>query len=123
WEQTLVGKPRNGMSNERLVKKISSLKPRQPVTIRAMTQDADGKLWQSFAGFYADRRGIVDLEAQAPANGNYRGIDAMGLIRSMNVSGVDYNRARFTYKRADPLIFKFSLEVDGKTLASTEVIR
>src|SRR5262245_28713887 len=79
--QTLVVQPRDGMSDERLVMKISSLKPRQPVTIRAMTQDADGRLWQSFAGFYADRRGIVDLEAQAPANGTYRGIDAMGLIR------------------------------------------
>lgn len=123
YGQTLVVQPLDGMSDERLIIKISNLKPRQPIIIRATSQDADGRLWQSFAGFYADRRGIVDLAAQAPANGTYNGVDAMGLIRSMNVSGADHNRVRLTHKRADPVSFRFSLEVAGKTVASTEVVR
>jgi dienelactone hydrolase len=121
--QTLVVQPRDGMADERLAIRIANLKPRQPIVVRASTKDADGKLWQSHAGFYADDRGTVNLATQAPANGTYQGIDPTGLISSMNLPGVDYNRARFAYKRADPLTLTFSVESDGRTLATGDVIR
>jgi hypothetical protein len=111
--QTLVVRPQDALMDERVAVRVADLKPRQPVVIRASTQDADGKLWQSFAGFYADARGAVDPAKQAPANGMYTKVDPMGLVRSMHPPGADYDRARFTYKRADALTFKFSQEVDG----------
>jgi dienelactone hydrolase len=121
--QTLVVQPQDGMMDERLYLSITHLKPRQPVIVRASTQDAEGKLWQSYAGFYADKRGTVNLKTQAPVNGTYTGVDSMGLVRSMNLPGIDHDRARFTYKRANPLTFRFSVEIYGKTLASTDITR
>lgn len=121
--QAIVVHPRDGMMDERLAVTVTGLKPRQPVIIRASMQDADGRLWQSYAGFFADPQGAIDLSKQAPANGTYSGADPMGLIRSMNLPGADYDRARFTYKRADPLTFRFSVEVAGQTVATSDVTR
>lgn len=121
--QAIVVHPLDGMMDERLAVAVTGLKPRQPVIIRASTQDADGRLWQSHADFFADPQGEVDLSKQAPADGTYAGADPMGLIRSMNLPGADYNRARFTYKRADPLTFRFSVEVDGRTVVASDVTR
>jgi dienelactone hydrolase len=121
--QTLVVHPRDGMMDERLAINVINLQPQQPVIIRASIQDADGKLWQSYAGFYADDRGAVNLATQAPVNGTYAGVDAMGLIQSMNLPGADYNRARFTYKGANPITIRFSVEIAGQNVALTEVTR
>ena len=121
--QTINVHPRDGMMDERLAINITGLKPRQPVIVRASAQDADGRLWQSYAGFFADPRGTVNLSKQAPANGAYSGADPMGLVRSMNLPGVDYDRARFTKNRADPLAFRFSVEVAGQTVATIDVTR
>lgn len=121
--QTLSVQPPEAMMDERLAIKATNLKPHQPVVLRASVQDAEGKLWQSFAGFYANEQGAVNVATQAPVQGSYAGADAMGLIWSMNPAGGDYERARFGYRRAEPLTFKFTLESEGQTLASTEVVR
>ena len=121
--QTFIVQPRDGMMDEPIAIRIIDLKPQQPIIVRASTQDADGKLWQSYAGFYADERGEVNLSTQAPVNGTYTGIDPTGLIRSMNLPGADYNRARFAYRRAESLTFNFSLDVAGQSSPTTTVIR
>ncbi len=121
--QTLSVNPADSLVDETLSIRVSSLKPNQPVIIRVSAQDANGKLWQSFAGFYADRSGTIDLSKHAPTNGTYSGVNAMGLIQSMNVAGADYNRARFATKRVEPILFKFSLEIDGKVIESIEIKR
>lgn len=121
--QTIIVRPEDGMMDEPFNVRVTGLKPQRPVIVRASMQDADGKQWQAFAGFYADARGAINLAAQAPANGSYTGIDAMGLMRSMNLPGSDYNRARFAYKKASPLTMRISAEVDGQVIASTEIIR
>jgi len=79
--QVIEVRPQDGMMDERLMIIINGLQPRQPATVRASMQDAEGRLWQSFAGFYADARGVVNLAVQEPVNGTYRGIDPMGLIK------------------------------------------
>ncbi len=123
WGQSISVRPQDGIVDERLAIRITGLKPKEPVIIRASMQDAEGRLWQSYAGFYADAHGSVDLAAQAPDNGTYTGIDVMGLIQSMNLPGNDHNRARFTLKGTDPLIIKYSVEIDGKEATATEVTR
>ena len=111
------------MIDEPITIRIIDLKPQQPIIVRASTQDADGKLWQSYAGFHADEHGGVNLSTQAPVNGTYTGIDPTGLIRSMNLPGADYNRARFTYRRVEPLTFNFRVDVDGWSSPSATVSR
>jgi dienelactone hydrolase len=112
--QAIDVQPRDGMMDGPIYVKVNGLKPRQPVVVRATAKDADGRLWQSYAGFYADERGQVNLSTRPPANGTYAGIDPAGLISSMNLPGADYDRARFTYRRAEPLTFNFSVEVAGQ---------
>lgn len=63
--------PKDGLVDQRLMIRVSGLKPGQPVIIRASMKDIDGNLWQSHAGFYADEKGMIDLSKQAPANGDY----------------------------------------------------
>jgi dienelactone hydrolase len=124
--QAIIVRPQDGMIDGPTTVRVAGLKPRQPVVVRASTKDADGRLWQSYAGFYADERGVVDLSTQAPANGTYTGIDPTGLIRSMNVPGADHDRARFTYRRAEPLTFNFSVESAGQSAqpaSSVNVVR
>jgi dienelactone hydrolase len=123
WGQTLIITPTDSVMDETLSIRVSSLPPNQPIIIRASTQDTNGKLWQSFAGFYADKNGMVDLSIQSPIHETYSGINPMGLIQSMNVSGADYNRTRFAFKRFEPIKFKFILEIEGKTIATTEITR
>jgi hypothetical protein len=121
--QTLQITPADSLMDEPLSIRISALKPNQPVIIRATTQDANGKLWQSFAGFFSDRNGAVNLTKQSPTHGTYSGINPIGLIQSMNVADADYNRIRFATKRVEPISFKFSLEIDGKVIDSIEIKR
>lgn len=123
YSQKLFVTPSESQMDERLHIKITGLRASQPVILRGSTTDSEGRLWQSYAGFYADVRGEVDLSKQAPANGTYAGIDVMGLISSMNLPNPDFNRARFTYKRAESLTFKFSLEIESKTITETEITR
>ena len=74
--QKLSASPRESQMDERLQIKITGLRAAQPVIVRASVTDSDGRLWQSYAGFYADAKGTVDLTKRAPANGTYTGIDA-----------------------------------------------
>ena len=43
-----------------------------------------GAPWRARAVLEADERGVVDLARQAPAEGSYAGVDAMGLFWSMD---------------------------------------
>ena len=124
--QMIKVEPKDGLADERLTIQVTGLKPKQPVIIRASMKDADEQLWQSHAGFYADQNGVVDLSKQAPVNGDYTGIDAMGLIFSMDLDLPLENRRyfeSFVWLTLNPLTIRFSLEVDDKKVQSTEVIR
>jgi dienelactone hydrolase len=121
--QKLSINPLDSLVDELLQIKITGLRPRQPVIIRASITDSNDKHWQSYAGFYADNQGVVDLSTQPPANGTYNGVDVMGLITSMNLPNPDHDRARFTYRRSYPLTFHFTVEIDGKIVAETDVTR
>jgi len=62
---------------------ISGLKPAEEVTVKAQATDKRRRLWQSSAVFVASGLGAVDVSVQAPASGNYSGVDILGLLWSM----------------------------------------
>jgi dienelactone hydrolase len=115
--------PKDGLVDERLTIRVSGLSSNQPAIIRAQMKDIDGRLWQSYAGFYADKNGVIDLSKQAPANGDYTGVDEMGLILSMELPLKQRTGARFTYRHSEPILIRFSLEVDGIELDKKTVTR
>lgn len=62
--------------------RLAGLAPHAQVTIGAGTRRADGMVWSSSARFQADAEGVVDASEQAPLDGDYDGVSAMGLIWS-----------------------------------------
>ncbi|MEU7531603.1 acyl-CoA thioester hydrolase/BAAT C-terminal domain-containing protein [Saccharothrix sp. NPDC042600] len=62
--------------------KVVGLEPDAVTTVRATTGDR-----ASEAVFRADERGVVDLTRHAPVEGDYDGVDPMGLFWSMTPTG------------------------------------
>lgn len=63
--------------------RVAGLPPRAEVTIRASTNDVEGRPWKSEAVFRASARGVVDLSADRPLRGAWTGADAMAPFWSM----------------------------------------
>ena len=122
WSQTISITPENILLDNRFSIKLSGLKPGEPVIIRARITDSSHRQWQSFAGFYADAGGSVDLDKQSPVNGSYNGINGMGLVQFMTLPAIDLNRGRFLFNRTDSLPIKFTVEAAGKIVAEKEVL-
>ncbi len=121
--QTIEVSPKDGLVDQRLMIRVFGLKAGQPVIIRASMKDIDGNPWQSHAGFYADEKGVIDLSKQAPANGDYSGVDPMGLIRSVTLPLGNCKTTRFRYDSSKPLLTTFTLEVNGQKVDSIKITR
>jgi len=67
------------------------------VTITLRTTDGAMLDWASTATFTADESGTVDTGAHAPTDGDYGGLDPLGLLWSMRPVGV--KRATFFTRR------------------------
>ena len=61
---------------------VTALSPREEVVVHTRTVRGPGVVWRSAATFRADARGEVELEHDAPVDGSYTGVSAMGLIWS-----------------------------------------
>ncbi|ROP40445.1 acyl-CoA thioester hydrolase/BAAT C-terminal domain-containing protein [Saccharothrix texasensis] len=74
--------PRRAPLDTALDVRVVDLPPGDRVEVRATTGD-----WSSAAVFLADERGVVDLTRHAPVEGDYAGVDPMGLFWSMTRTG------------------------------------
>ncbi|XVS63457.1 acyl-CoA thioester hydrolase/BAAT C-terminal domain-containing protein [Actinosynnema sp. CA-299493] len=74
--------PRRAPLDAVLDVRVVDLPPDERVVVRASTGD-----WSSTAVFLADERGVVDLTRHAPVEGDYAGVDPMGLFWSMSRTG------------------------------------
>ncbi|MCI0380805.1 MAG: acyl-CoA thioesterase/BAAT N-terminal domain-containing protein [Gemmataceae bacterium] len=101
---------------------LLGLSPKQKVTLRSQ-MDQRGQKWQAQAVFVAGSDGKVDVSKQAPSEGSYSGIDAMGLIWSMKPVGDPPKEQPPPLKVTDPRLTRFELEVDGKVVAQAELKR
>ena len=72
--------PPEGLLNDTVAVRISGLTPGSQVTVLADTVLL-GR-WRARATFIVDGTGTIDVTRQAPIEGTYRGIDAMGLFTS-----------------------------------------
>jgi len=82
--------------------RITGLPPGSQATITSSAHDYAGKLWQARAAFTADSSGTVDLAKQAPTSGSYTGVDAMGLVWSMNPGSAAGGSPSFFFLTAHP---------------------
>ena len=100
------------------------LPPKSCARITATMRDDAGRLWESEASFRASSAGVIDVAAQAPFAGTYRGADAMGLFWSMRLDpGRVKNPSTYVKRTPSPVISKFRLECEGKVVATAECVR
>ena len=66
--------------------RLEGLTPGEKVSIKATSLRSQNLPWHSQASFVADAQGVIDLSQQAPIEGSYQGVSAMGLIWSQEPS-------------------------------------
>jgi len=120
--QTLQVEPQKALVDAPLTIRVTGLAPGQPAILRAAVPDAEGRLWQAHAGFYADTQGVVDLTRQSPVHGDYEGVNPMGLLHSMTLP-LNLRGPGFSYGSMEKLTVRFALEVDGREIHAVEVER
>ncbi|MEW6212266.1 MAG: acyl-CoA thioesterase/BAAT N-terminal domain-containing protein, partial [Acidobacteriota bacterium] len=115
-------KPDTALVDERVSIRVTGLASGQTAAIRATMTDRRGQEWASRAVFKADRSGVIDLSQQAPTEGSYKGVDAMGLFWSMDIAK---SPAADSQMRSllEPLMMKFDVEADGQIVASATLRR
>ncbi|KAK5860380.1 hypothetical protein PBY51_021861 [Eleginops maclovinus] len=108
------------MFDEPVQVKVTGLRSRQVVTMRAGTTDEKGVTFSSSATYKADGSGEIDLQRDPSLSGTYTGVEPMGLLWSMRP---DTLHKRFIKTRSlNPQVVKFSVheeeqEEEGGMLA------
>lgn len=85
----LTVEPQAALIDAPVVIRLEGLRPREEVTIRATTNDSEGRPWCSEALFRAGVNGVVDPAADRSLRGTYTGVNAMGIFWSMQPDFVD----------------------------------
>ncbi|HEX9105890.1 MAG TPA: acyl-CoA thioesterase/bile acid-CoA:amino acid N-acyltransferase family protein [Longimicrobiales bacterium] len=136
----IVATPDTVLFDQPIHVRVTGLAPGDTATLRAGATDAVGRAWKSTATFTADARGEIDVARQAPLRGDYAGAEPMGLFWSMaspQPPGIfvrDYFElptwARRSFRGADTTAAgmeavptRLDLDVRGRTIASTTVLR
>jgi dienelactone hydrolase len=120
FTQSLDISPPRVLADEIAVIKADGLEPNERVTIRARLVDGAEHAWASKAEFVAEEHGVVDASKQAPTNGSYKGISAMGLIWSMMPESRD-TKVYQAPKQLGPQTIHFELERKGGKSATAKL--
>jgi dienelactone hydrolase len=100
---------------------VRGLAPDQTVRLDLVLERWDATTWTSWAVFRADRRGRVDLATTAPLDGDYQGVDPMGLLWSaqqQQASGLD---AAGPEEWTD--VVRVSASIEDREVASGDLVR
>jgi len=102
---------------------LAGFPPVRAVSIRAIAADGLGRKWQSEATFLTDGGGEVDLSLAAPRSGSYTTADANGLLWSLHLDREVVERNAFAVDRPDDVSIRLSAEIDGKEVATADLVR
>jgi len=114
--------PKQPLMDEGLKIRLSGLPPGTTVTIKAKMRLA-GYSWRSSASFTVNKNSIVDLSKQSPINGDYKGIDAMGLFWSMNLGAQTESISSGDIKNLAPVVTNLTAEIEGQIVAGKKITR
>lgn len=109
--------PASGLLDEPRQIRIEGLAPGQAVTLTSHTRRGEGVTWRSQACFLADTDGSVDLSRDAPVEGDYQGVKAMGLLWSQRPEGGISSATLFPDDVMQPL--RTLIEVQGQHCSAT----
>jgi len=112
--------PSQAMTDQTALILVTGAPPEARVTISADLTDGAGNIWTSQADFIADSHGLVNAAKQAPIEGSYRAISAMGLIWSMQPKEPSVQIYTRPY-RFGAQIVTFHLLQKGKEVSSAQL--
>jgi dienelactone hydrolase len=115
--------PRSALVDVPLSIRVTGLPQGGRVTLRATMARTPELVWQSSAVFVADDQGEIDLAQDAPVEGSYQGIDAMGLVWSMTPTSDAWLDAPPADSQLEPAQIHLEAEHEGKVFASADVQR
>ncbi len=118
--QELVA-PRSARIDAPFEIRVEGASPGASVLLRMTSPDAQGRTWSAEAVFIADSGGSVALNTDAPAEGSYRGVDPMGLVTTMELSGVE--DARFAPSPLGTASLQLTMLIDGASMDSVTIER
>lgn len=80
---------------------ISNLPAKVPITLESSIKGKNNNVWVSRATFQANDKGIVNVAAQAPLSGSYKGIDRQQLadILTFQVAAEPWRKALEIYEQ------------------------
>ena len=120
---SLSAAPASALMDDPVAIRVTGLKPREPVTLRASMSDYQQRTWSAAATFLADDNGAVDATRDAPKYGSYSGVHAMGLVWSMLPQNVK-NPQEILYATA---LGAFPIQIEalanGRVLAKARLTR
>lgn len=123
---TIAVTPAHPLMDQRLSIVIAGLPPKRLITIKGQAQAQDQLWWRSEAVFRSGSKGTIDLDAQAPVSGTYRGADSMGLIWSMRPDGNMKTGDHAFFAIRDwfqPVVTQFEVRDGERTLGSAIIER
>ncbi len=119
----IVVTPIRALIDQPLQLSVYDLMPKQKVTIKVQTKDDNDAIFEASALYEANQDGNLHLASTAPLSGSYKGIDAEGLVWSMERIGKKHGDY-FDKWNAEPLTYSFTLEdSSGKLLDTAHVHR
>ncbi|XP_014879013.1 acyl-coenzyme A thioesterase 6-like isoform X2 [Poecilia latipinna] len=80
---TLSVQPSRGLVDEKFVILVQNSFPSSLLTIYAHHQCEDGNSWHAFAHYTSDATGAVNVSEDCSIGGTYSGVEAMGLLWSL----------------------------------------
>lgn len=108
--------PREALLNDTVAVRLSGLTPGSEVAVVADTVLAG--TWRAQATFLVDPTGTIDVARQAPIEGTYRGVDAMGLFTSGQAANDPGNRNPPPPDVRDEIVTTLRVEREGTVLAT-----
>lgn len=98
---------------------VTGLAPGSHITIRAELTDGDAHTWTAEADFAADPSGSVDTSKQAPLNGSYRTVSALGLVWSMRSKDFNVHLYQPPHNFG-PQVIQFRVLLNGQEVSSAQ---
>jgi dienelactone hydrolase len=115
--------PGTALIDQQVTIKVLGLEPGQKLKLRASMRDNQDREWESWATFQANSSGLVNLAADKPIQGTYRGLDPAGMFWSMIKKTEGKSSGVEGEKELSPIVMHFIAEVDGKEIASASLER
>lgn len=80
---TLSVRPSRGLLDEKFDVRVQNTLPSSQLTVRTLHRCEDGHNWHAFAHYTSDATGVVNVSEDYSVGGTYSGVEAMGLLWSL----------------------------------------